>query len=228
MAELRRPVPVNWGKSFPPTRGNVEFIRVALEPNLNRDFTIYVGDVSQMEGIWSDRPYEITFANGGTSSVQNVYASVRGSAYHVAASEVVVRSDVTPGEDVPARAAFRFQAHCALGTPREHNVAGYQSPGASAPGAPGSGSINAPGVILFKLAAFSTHAWFDGLSGDLSNAEVSQIFRSFGVDTTLTTSPAADYAEPRVLDLSCNYLRLDVALAPATPIQWVFSQRILR
>lgn len=218
---------VNWGKSYAPARGSVEFVRVQLNPLVgSRDFTIYLGDISQLEGIWSDRPYEVTFANGGTSSVQLVTSSILGTAIHVAASEVVVRGDTSPGEDIPARSAFRYQAHCALGTPREHTITGYNI---GSGWAAGGQSLNAPGVQMIPLSAFATHAWLDGLSGDLSNFEVTQVNRQYGIDTVAVDAvPGSEYAVPRALALNTNYLRLDVALAPATPITYCITQRIVR
>lgn len=212
-----RTVPPNWGKSYLAARGEVEYIRVSLEPHApqSRDFTVYLGDPSQEFTVFNDAPYQFTIGNGGTASVLDVLASIRGTVVHVVCRELMVRGDTSPTEAVPASAQYKYQAHAALGRP--HTQIRTQPITHS----------DAPGLVLnFPLSPYSVRAWFEGMPAGAAIADttVEQVYRNLGGDTVIWPSIGAmppdvlsQWAAPRPLDPRTNVLRVTIGAAAVFP-----------
>lgn len=149
---------VNWGKSFPGGRGQVEYVNIKLPKPT--DITLYLGQPSQ-QASWFTPNFVVSVGSGGTTFdylvgtdiyavVSGVASSCRGVALHFVADELYVRGDTSlPGVPLSAAelAALRFSAQAGLGRPssfeRMH---------------PEERVANGDAEVVFALTPWSTHA----------------------------------------------------------------------
>lgn len=187
---------------------------VSLDLPASRDVTIYLNDPALMrEFDLAEHEYQVIVGNGGTTFTRQVVASLRGTALHVVASQVIVRA--TPRVQVQSELPLRVWA-----------VAGFGSPTAQQyrRALPYSSSEVADEVTsakTFELSPFATHAQlvFDADdSGDTSDkVTVNENAVTQDAVYPLSSSSADRYALQRALHPRAN--SITVVNSNANPVR---------
>lgn len=228
---------VNWGKSYPGGRGEVEFVQLQLPKPT--DITLYLGQPSTQMFEWPGAAnYRVSVGCGGTSfdylvgqneagSTVGVASSVRGNVLHFVCDRLFVRGNtsdvVAPAADIPR---LRFAGQAGLGRPQSFQRAHQETP-----------TVADNSEVLFVLTPWSTHARINYSSLPVppgpSTADwtVRQINRGPAGDTDITGEMPYElyrFDEGCPLHPWCNVLALTTTtMGPAATFTMLLTETLM-